>query len=231
MSNAKNLLQEYCQKNKMTPLPYYETSYVIDGYQCILTVSSSPTVTIFKSAKLPRKKDATMDAAKKAVEFFKISINIEESTIECLGIPKLAFFSDRELYKPVPFPKILILVDLENVNYVEMSDYSKYAPPDSYILGFISSNNHQYKYINQFLPVMDVYIVHSKTRDACDHLMTFISGWYFFANPKPTINTFYILTNDHFGSCLAEIMSSNHSFIKAKHFNTFGDFVAQVGIL
>jgi hypothetical protein len=107
-----------------------------------------------------------------------------------------------------------VLIDLENINNIDFEQIPKIIPSTFYIIGFLSSNNHQYEMIDDIKEFMQVKVINSAVKDACDHLITFVAAQLCVSKSKST-QVMYIVTKDHIGSCIAQMVNEN--FLPAHH--------------
>lgn len=213
--SSRNLLQEYCQQ-KGIELPVYNTWLVkaTPPHNPRFASSVSLERDYVESTHRSRKKDAEADAARAMLEL-RLS---RETTRHSHESPH----SDNEnqtgrKYNPPGNPRAFLLIDLENVNNISLSELERRTPDDVYIMGFMSSNNHQYSNIKRLERYMQVFVVHSSVKDACDHLMTFVASGIFFSQPIPQTGRekklLVVFTKDHVGGVMVELLRDRfHAF-------------------
>lgn len=187
--SSKNKLQEYFQKNKIFPLPKYETDLVGgEPHKPKFQSSISFKNENFKSDVFSTKKDAEQDVAQKVLE------KIENT------------HKDVSLYDPPKTFKRYILIDLENISVNDIKF------DESYIVGFMSHGS-LYDKKDYFSQCMDVKVAYSSTRDSADVLliMFLTSITINEATKNPNDRTpIYIVTKDHFASAVVDICKDLH---------------------
>lgn len=175
--NAKNILQEYCQKNGFN-LPSYQTSKTLDGlFISEVTVHHKK----YNGKAFSKKRDAEVDAADKANQ----KINKE-------NFDKKIIYQNGEKWG--------IFIDLENKQkiYEELEQYYHLNKSQIDIYIFITKNHilsqKEYQYAT-------IYTIDSMMRDAVDSYLIFILGRFF-----NRYQNFIIVSGDHYAKTMEEIL-------------------------
>lgn len=195
--NSKNILQEFCQKNKY-PLPSYNT----------LRISGDDTHPIFEStivfenrsfkATGNSKVEAEKSVAKTAYDICETLTNNRNS--------KLTQKYDYDLLQiPIDYETIYLI---DGDNYTISGEEEKvFEEYDSLFIYFIAKNNTRPQPIRQQQEHDNccIFISDSISHDAVDHLISFFLGkmsviW--------TGKKYYIVTRDHFAECLEKFQSN-----------------------
>ena len=193
--NYKGLLQEYCQKKKIS-LPKYTTFNVFTGHFSSVVVVNGEKFTTRMS--YPSIKQAEQAIAKYAFsqiekknesEKLSFSIPLTEDFQ-----PTTALFIDIE-------NKQTILNDLEErINMNCFSNYEHGLQDNVYFYVFISKYHHLYKKIKD-TKYCTVFDIDSPNKDAADVYMT-----YMCASLGESFKNIGIVTSDHFGHTLVHIL-------------------------
>lgn len=203
--SSKNILQEYCQKNKLD-FPIYET-YRIDGtdnlpiFECSINFLNK----IYKStgnSKICAEKNAASIVCNEIVNNHQIKFSNSEIKKENV-IRNNVFYTLSQKYS-----NILEILDelFENIYLIDgdnchIMNEDVFNDQKSLFIYFVAKNNtkiqpiiHQQKYEN-----CCIFISKSIGKDAVDHLMSYYLGKMsmIWLNKK-----YFILTKDHFGECL-----------------------------
>lgn len=197
--SSKNILQEYCQKNKI-PMPIYNT-VIIGGTQ---------TIPIFESTLIFNKNTYCATGATKIMAEKKVAQSVYQSlptiTRSIIHIVTPTFkqkYCSIQAILGEQYHQIY-LIDGDNCH---ITDDKIFEDNSNLFIYFVAKNNtrpypflHQEKYDN-----CCVFISDSTNRDATDHLLTFNLG-------KMSIlwkdKKYYIVTKDHFGECLEKFMTN-----------------------
>lgn len=201
-SNPKNLLQEYCQRQKI-PLPSYTT-----------TRCGGPNhQPKFISQVIFNKKSYEGEIADSKV---KAEMEVALRACRDLGIISI---------NPVPIKKLLgskplILIDLDNkgkamselTTYTEVADIVAFA-------GKLSSAARN----DLIVPTgMNRIIVNSSQKDAVDvAIIIYLTQQI----ERGSYQSIYVLTGDHFGSTLTEILQQWYPEIKYTHVTSVSNFL------
>lgn len=194
----KNLLQEYCQKNKCR-MPIYSQASKLNSSDNnpIWTTNTKLFNDMIFHGTATTVKEAESIAAKSAYEY--IISNIKTEPVNQFNITqKVGDISDINLAQ---YANIL-LVDGENCDLEIGKVNAKYL-----ILIFVSKNTTK-KLVFQLQSMNEncfVFISDSVAKDAADHLLTFYAGKLsMLCNNKK----YYVLTKDHYGECLEKFMNN-----------------------
>lgn len=198
MSN-KNILQEYCQQNKIK-LPSYET--ILTGSQ--LDIEWTATV-IFGGKKYiasaKSKTTAEQTVAGTIIKDLKIP---KQNQVQNCQSPQIIRRQKVDSVYDIDFKKYktIFLIDSENCELIDQ-DIDKY--PNALFIFFCAKNNTKtycFK-MQENRPNAYVFISQSIGRDAADHLLSYIFGIIqCIDNFNKISHFFYILTKDHYGECL-----------------------------
>lgn len=200
MTSFKNLLQEYCHKNKLN-LPKYDTFRIDQNKDNTPFFMSELRLfdQIFKNTS-NTKKTAEMKVAESALEYINsidLSFQIKEKNIRK---QKVNHLDDIQFDNDIK----VLLVDGENAD-INISIFDETL----IVLIFVAKNTTknvvfemQAKYKNYY-----VFISESVGKDAADHLLTFYAGMLEIINKDKLIH-YYVLTKDHYGEFLEKFMKN-----------------------
>ena len=197
LKSSKNLLQEYCQKNKHNPPVYSQAVRLDKGLDN--TPTWKTTVKLFNNKTFEGVagtiKDAELIAAKRAYEF--VTENLVQPVVTYSVGLKVGSLTDINFGA---FAQIL-LVDGDNCDL----DIQRVGD-DVLILIFVSKNTTK-KIVFQFQAKYDncfVFVSDSVGKDAADHLLTFYAGKL---SLLASDALYYVLTKDHYGEFLEKFMN------------------------
>lgn len=185
MYQPKNILQEALQKNRKG-VPVYTYSPSSWGFKCTLHVTVNRDGPLIFTAEDRSKILASNAAAEEALKY----LDIQSCPLSCTG----------NIYAIPEDPIGYILLDLESIQLSELNGIPGDILSRIHIIGFMSEYHHNFT--NPVIAeACQVYTVKSTQKDVADHLLTF------HASRLPGNTPVAIRTNDHFGSCLADILS------------------------
>lgn len=196
--NAKNTLQEFCQKNHL-PIPTYVTNRISD----IRSLPLFESVVIFNNVTYrsqgSNKVSAEKEVAQQVCQFLSTVNQPTQEFILCQKYPDLSKI-------PIDQYSQIYLIDGDNCHVTNENIFHDISCLYIY---FVAQNTtkpqpliHQQKYVN-----CCVFISRSIGRDAVDHLLTFSLGQMSIIWSN---KVYYIVTRDHFGECLQTFMNSCH---------------------
>lgn len=210
----KNIVQEHCQKNKIT-LPHYVTNRIggndhLPEWQSTVDIFGQTFRSIGNTKII-----AEMNTAKMIHDYIK-NINIIGKQISPIVNvhQKCNSIYDIDLGK---YNKI-IFVDADNCDVILNAEYENVL-----LLFFCAKNTSKkvcFELQNKFNNVY-VFISQSVGRDSADHLLTFTAGIVSCLNKSKNV-MYYVLTKDHFGEYLERFM------VNTKFICSFGDIVAEL---
>lgn len=176
----KNILQEFCQKEKID-LPVYETSIFEDGFVSTAYVKLEDQI-LFAGGKFKnKKKQSELSAAKHLLG--KLNTYLEDNKVDIF-----------------PNKPTRILVDLENIPINDL--FSKYNFENVIFEIFATENSSCLTKLDKKSDIlMNIHTVKSSRRDAADILMTLYVRQLFY-NQENLI----IITKDHFGDSLMDCL-------------------------
>lgn len=178
----KNILQEFCQKQKIT-LPSYTTVKTPTGFRSSVKIEYNQEI-IEKTGDVElSKKEAEKSAAEKTIIYLDRLIQQN----------KLKYDSFHHIY---------CMVDMENI-YMGNFFVNKVFNNMFKFIGF-STQGHSSLQIKPS-EIDPVYTIESSYRDACDVLMI---GHICREVDKLEFKELYILTGDHFGEPLVQYLST-----------------------
>lgn len=189
MYQPKNILQEALQKQKF-PVPVYTYGPSSWGFKCTLYVQAKESLTFTSHDR--SKVLASNAAAEEAIKYLDIH-NITQGGDNCP-------LSESSVYTPPESPIGYILLDLESVQLSELSGIPKDTLDKICVMGFMSEYHHSFTNSGKITSVCQLFTVKSTQKDVADHLLTY------HASRLPGDAPVIIRTNDHFGSCLADIL-------------------------
>ena len=188
MSNSKNTLQEFCQKNKL-PLPTYDTS--TKGQNIFRS-----SVTITYNGK-EYTSQGFIEAKKKTAE-----ISAATAMLTMLGKVR------KEEIKYYNSPRdIYILVDLENIhlgNFFEQKQFND----EFHFIGFATENHPS---ISSVPVEVKIITIRSDRKDAADILMIGYTATLIGTSKEDII----IVTKDHFGPGLVDYINTINDKVNA----------------
>ena len=189
MSNPKNQLQEFCQKNKLE-LPKYETTYVNgikSGFRSKVTITWKCKISKFGNIS-KNKKFAELSAATFILDKIR---QVHDSNI-------------KRNYKFLGNNPVYIYIDMENIHIGDFFDHHEFPDVGYYFTGF---STYDHPSIRNVPSNMEIITLRSDHKDAADTLMIFHIGRTIDYCQGKTI---IIVTKDHFAASLVEIINSNH---------------------
>lgn len=192
MYQPKNILQEALQKQKY-PVPVYTYGPSSWGFKCTLYVQTKDSLTF--TAHDRSKVLASNAAAEEAIKYLDIH-NQNPSTDDNCTLSGSCLGS----YTPPESPIGYILLDLESVQLSELSGIPQDLLSKMCVMGFMSEYHHSFTNSSKIKNECQLFTVKSTQKDVADHLLTF------HASRLPGDAPVIIRTNDHFGSCLADIL-------------------------
>lgn len=156
-TNKKNLLQEYCQKNKLNN-PVYHSKQSIDGWISTATITIKDKVYCSESDSFKKKVWAEINVASKLLETIESDIISENDNVK----------------------DIIYVIDLENKPV-----FGKKLNNDNFYFGFITDTHGSYGKYNDWHPINDdniedtskinnklLFSIHGGYADLADHYMT-----------------------------------------------------------
>ena len=199
MSNSKNKLQEYCQKNKL-PLPAYDTVQTNEGkyppiFESTLVFNKISYHSIGKS-----KVNVEKEIAQLVCDQLE-SLELEETTNTLVQK-----YSDIE-HIPIENYNRIYLIDGDNC---QIGDEACFNDLNSLYIYFVAMNStrlicrkHQQKYDN-----CCIFISPTISKDSVDHFISYHLG-------KMSVlwgenKEYFIYTRDHFGECLEKFIPRCH---------------------
>ena len=197
--NSKNLLQEFCQKRGLA-LPKYETGLaggMAHNPRFVSSVIVTYEETLYKVTgdTAGNKKEAEMNAAEMLLS--KLDAVQKENT---------------KHYKPSTRSAIYVMIDLENIHVGDFFDhkvfhrsYSEFSFVGCATEGHPSLKNIQSSSGNDIIKIISIKSSH---KDATDTLMIFGVGALV---SQDNTAIFVIVTKDHFGAPLVEIINQDES--------------------
>jgi len=208
MYQPKNILQEALQKNrKGIPVYTYEPSSW--GFKCTLHLNVSRGGPLIFTAEDRSKLLASNTAAEEALKY----LDIQRCQLSGVG----------NIYSIPSDPIGYILLDLESIQLYELDGIPHDILSQIHIIGFMSEYHHNFT--NPVIAeACQVYTVKSTQKDVADHLLTF------HASRLPGTAPVAIRTNDHFGSCLADILSVYRPAFHAGNHVHLLDYIKKVFI-
>ena len=168
MSSAKNILQEYFQKNKL-PLPTYETTQTNENKYPPLFESTL----VFNKISFHGYGKSKVNAEKEVAQM--VCDNLESLSLNEEKIPLAQKYCDIEHIPIQNHQKKIYLIDGDNCH---IEDETCFSNRDSLYIYFIAKNNtqpmcriHQQNYVNCCL-----FITSSISKDSVDHFITYCFG-------------------------------------------------------
>ena len=192
--SSKNKLQEFFQKKQLT-LPKYKTSNVGGQphdplWQSIVTLHDGSS---YSGDIVSSKVEAELSAAEKALLY----LNNESFSPKPILIEKIE-------------EKRVVLIDVENCPKAVDELLEKTRIENLIIYAFVGKDHplsaREYRGVKKIL-------VPSNRKDAVDTCMIMYASFLLFTE---VFEKYYIITGDHFGPTLAELMTSEHMPWKAK---------------
>lgn len=189
MYQPKNILQEALQKRKF-PVPVYTYGPSSWGFKCTLYIQAKEALTF--TAHDRSKVLSSNAAAEEAIKY--LDIHSTQDNDNC------TILESSSLYIPPESPIGYILLDLESVQLSELSGIPREILANVSVMGFMSEYHHSFTNSSKVSGLCQLFTVKSTQKDVADHLLTF------HASRLPGDTPVIIRTNDHFGSCLADIL-------------------------
>lgn len=215
-NNSKNKLQELLAKQDICP-PTYNTFPTESGFVSEVFVWGD----MYRGQPSTTKKGAEKNAAEVALEFIHKDDIESQIKPKTLGKkPKIKLAKSIDVYCGTPGdPSYLVLIDLENIQKVDIE-----FPEDVLVFGFISHISHLYGNIDKYRSKMFVEVAHSSVKDASDFLMALVLGRELDRGANGFLNMIYIVTKDHFGGALVDIVKHREN-TNIKHITRLKDLV------
>lgn len=207
MSN-KNILQEYCQQNKIK-LPIYNT--INTGTQFDIEWTSAVTFNNKKYTAKSRSKIAAEQAvAHNIIKDMRIS---DAPNLTLTNTPVTVTTPRKQKVDSVHIIdlknyKTIFLVDSENCELTDQ-DIDKY--PNALFVFFCAKNTTKMYCFRMQESRSNAYVFISQSigRDAADHLLSYILGIMVCIDTyKNTEHSYYVITKDHYGECLEKFNSN-----------------------
>ncbi len=213
--NYKNLLQEYCQRNRID-LPVYSSKECKEsGWYSMVDVAGK----LFKTPKsFQTKKAAEQYIAGIAYVSIQKPDNITVPTVDNFDFPD-------QLFNDKPDPPKVITDEPTNLRYIVLCDIENIQPTMSAVKPFVSMNFFQSTYSSvdkkKYTAYGTVHEVDLAGSDVADHLMTYVGSRLQYENPNAV---FVIVSRDKSSGILAKLLRDDHS--QVHHFKNAPDFEA-----
>lgn len=195
--SAKNILQEFCQKNRL-PIPVYFTNRISDIKSLPIFESIITFNNVTYRAQGSNKVAAEKEVAQQVCKFLSTASQPQEFILcqKYTDLTKIPIDQYSQIY----------LIDGDNCHVINENVFQHSTCLYIY---FVAQNTtkpqpltHQQKYAN-----CCVFISESIGRDAVDHLLTFSLGQMSIIWSN---KVYYVVTRDHFGECLKTFMKNCH---------------------